>query len=85
MNAESEEMRALREEARHWMRQAKKARAERDEARQRAYQLATPVVEVVEGETWWRVIVNGLRIDGFEEYETAHTIAERLRKAFEVK
>lgn len=84
-NATNEEEQALREEARHWRRQAEKARAQRDEARQRASDVKHPRVEVVRGETWWRVVVNGEYLDGWEEEGTANTIAQRLRKAFEVK
>lgn len=81
----TEEEQALREEARYWRRQARLAKQQRDEARARATGIARPVVEVREGETWWRVYVNGERIDGHEEESTAQIIAARLRKAFEVK
>lgn len=82
---EKSEMKELREEARYWRRQALKARRERDEARIRASDCAQPRVEIVRGETWWRVLVNGVRIDGYEDEDTAKTIKECLRRAFEVK
>lgn len=81
----TEEERELREEARYWRRQALKARKERDAAVTRASSIARPIIEVREGETYWRVYVNGERIEGYEEPETAETIATRLRHAFESK
>jgi hypothetical protein len=82
---DAEEAEALREEARYWRRQAKIARAQRDQSRQRVRDIAAPRVEVIEGETYWRVYVNGEYVDGQEERSVADTIAHRLRKAFEVK
>ena len=80
--AENEEIEALREEARYWQREALKARERADEAAKRARDIAVPSVTVIRGETWWRVYVNGERIDGHETEETANTVADRLRKAF---
>ena len=84
-NRDEEELQALREEARHWQREAKKARKQRDDARARADGIKSPLIEVVRGETYWRVVVNGMRIDGYEEEGVAETVANRLRKAFEVR
>ena len=80
-----DEMQALREEARHWRREALKARAQRDAARLRSDGIERPYVVVERGETWWRVLVNGQRIDGYESEDDAQTIVVRLRQAFESK
>lgn len=82
---EKAEITELREEARYWKRQALKARESRIAARLRAEEVARPTVEIVRGETWWRVMVNGERIDGYETKGEADIIAERLKKAFETK
>jgi hypothetical protein len=82
---EKAEMTELREEARYWKRQAIKARESRIAARLRAEEVARPTVEIVRGETWWRLLVNGERIDGYETKDEADAIAVRLKKAFETK
>lgn len=82
MSDESRELRELREEARYWKRECMKARAVAKAARCRADEIARPSIEVQRGETWWRVLVNGERIDGYEIEAAAQATAERLRKAF---
>lgn len=71
MSTSTNEEQELREEARYWQRECKKARAKMKEARARADAIARPVVEVVRGETWWRIVVNGVVIDGYEEESVA--------------
>lgn len=86
MNERDNEIEALKDEARHWRRQANRARKQTKEAMDRASQVKSPIVDVrLENEQWWRVYVNGEYIDGQETECVAHKIAERLRRAFEVK
>jgi hypothetical protein len=83
--SDSEEIKALREEARYWKREALKARKKASATSERASSMARPVVNVVQGETYYRVLVNNVRIEGWEEKEVAENVASRLRKAFKPK
>jgi hypothetical protein len=81
----AQEMEALTEEAARWKKLAERAQACLEKRRTPPFRPDKVCVEVREWDNWWRVYINDVYIDGYEDEGSAKRIAARVESSLPEK